>query len=69
MRQVLTPEGVTRDKLGAPQVMLAGGVAGVSSWFICIVPDTVKSRLQTGRSEQVLCVPAEVLVSIRQVLG
>ena len=42
-----------REHLHPLSILFAGGMAGVFFWVVAIVPDTLKSRLQTGRSRVV----------------
>ena len=44
----MTPEGKTREHLHPLSILFAGGMAGVFFWVVAIVPDTLKSRLQTA---------------------
>ncbi|KAJ3038771.1 carnitine transporter [Rhizophlyctis rosea] len=42
--------GDKADGMHAGAVLLAGGLAGVANWTVCIPIDTVKSRYQSGRT-------------------
>ncbi len=41
--------GAERKQMSPAKVMLAGGLAGIANWMVAIMPDVLKSRLQTGK--------------------
>lgn len=40
--------GDTKDKLSPGATLMAGGLAGIANWSVCIPADVLKSRLQTA---------------------
>lgn len=48
LQHSLTPEGKSRSDLSIGRTLFAGGMAGIANWVVAIVPDTLKSRLQTA---------------------
>eukprot|EP00455_Lapot_gusevi_P030927 TRINITY_DN3334_c0_g1_i2.p1 TRINITY_DN3334_c0_g1~~TRINITY_DN3334_c0_g1_i2.p1 ORF type:complete len:300 (-),score=11.27 TRINITY_DN3334_c0_g1_i2:40-939(-) len=49
--RLLTPEGKTRQELGALSMVCAGSAAGVGYWLSIFPFDLIKSRLQTDISQ------------------
>ncbi|XP_011424212.1 mitochondrial ornithine transporter 1 [Magallana gigas] len=45
-RHMLTPEGKTKDEIGAARTVVAGGVGGLCLWSSIFPTDVVKSRIQ-----------------------
>ena len=43
---VLSP--IRRGELNPGVLLMCGGLTGIANWVVAIVPDTLKSRLQTG---------------------
>merc|ERR1712157_77687 len=41
-------QGIPTSQLSTSAVLLAGGLAGMVNWCVCIGPDTLKSRYQTA---------------------
>uniref|UniRef100_A0A7M4FGM5 Solute carrier family 25 member 20 n=1 Tax=Crocodylus porosus TaxID=8502 RepID=A0A7M4FGM5_CROPO len=48
LKNTLTPEGKSVSDLSVPQVLFAGGMAGIFNWAVAIPPDVLKSRFQTA---------------------
>ncbi|XP_060793086.1 mitochondrial carnitine/acylcarnitine carrier protein [Neoarius graeffei] len=48
LKNVLTPEGESVDRLSTPRILLAGGTAGIVNWAIALPPDVLKSNFQTA---------------------
>ncbi|XP_026223120.1 mitochondrial carnitine/acylcarnitine carrier protein isoform X2 [Anabas testudineus] len=48
LKNVLTPEGQSSSGLSTPNILLAGGVAGILNWTIALPPDVLKSNYQTA---------------------
>ena len=40
--------GASRTQLSPLKILFAGGMGGVANWVVAIVPDTLKSRYQSG---------------------
>ena len=53
MKRSLTPRGKTTADLGAGQLMLAGGMAGIAAWICSYPQDVIKSRIQVQPLGQV----------------
>jgi len=51
-REIAKLQGV--EKPTSFGIMVAGGLAGIACWGICIPPDTLKSRYQTARESKCL---------------
>jgi len=47
-REMLTPEGSTKDQLGPVSTIVSGGVAGVTLWTVIFPADVIKSRQQVA---------------------
>lgn len=47
LKKLFTRDDTTR-KLSPLSTMVAGGLAGIANWSVCIPPDVLKSRLQTA---------------------
>ncbi|XP_061165500.1 mitochondrial ornithine transporter 1-like [Saccostrea echinata] len=45
-RQLLTPQGKTKDEIGPARTIVAGGVGGMCLWSAVFPTDVVKSRIQ-----------------------
>ncbi|XP_034445725.1 mitochondrial carnitine/acylcarnitine carrier protein-like isoform X2 [Hippoglossus hippoglossus] len=52
LKHFLTPEGQSVSQLSTPNILLAGGVAGILNWTIALPPDVLKSNFQTGLSRR-----------------
>lgn len=39
------------SQLSTPNILLAGGVAGILNWTIALPPDVLKSNFQTGQGQ------------------
>ncbi|KAB5545972.1 hypothetical protein PHYPO_G00066790 [Pangasianodon hypophthalmus] len=48
LKNVLTPEGESVDRLSTPRILLAGGTAGIVNWAVALPPDVLKSNFQTA---------------------
>uniref|UniRef100_H2TW33 Si:dkey-150i13.2 n=1 Tax=Takifugu rubripes TaxID=31033 RepID=H2TW33_TAKRU len=48
LKRALTPEGQSVSQLSTPNILLAGGVAGILNWTIALPPDVLKSNFQTA---------------------
>ncbi|XP_069544867.1 mitochondrial carnitine/acylcarnitine carrier protein-like isoform X1 [Brachyistius frenatus] len=48
LKRFLTPEGQSVSQLSTPNIILAGGVAGILNWTIALPPDVLKSNFQTA---------------------
>ncbi|XP_071314906.1 mitochondrial carnitine/acylcarnitine carrier protein-like [Trachinotus anak] len=48
LKNFLTPEGQSVSQLSTPNILLAGGVAGILNWTIALPPDVLKSNFQTA---------------------
>nr|XP_046252376.1 mitochondrial carnitine/acylcarnitine carrier protein isoform X2 [Scatophagus argus] len=48
LKHFLTPEGQSVSQLSTPNILLAGGVAGILNWTIALPPDVLKSNFQTA---------------------
>jgi len=48
VKKALTPEGTNPQDFSFGNILLAGGLAGVSMWTVAIPPDVIKSRLQSA---------------------
>ncbi|XP_003341753.1 mitochondrial carnitine/acylcarnitine carrier protein isoform X1 [Monodelphis domestica] len=48
LKNILTPEGKSVNELSVPQILFAGGAAGIFNWVVAIPPDVLKSRFQTA---------------------
>lgn len=48
IKELLTPTSASKSDLGVPQILFAGGIAGIFNWLVAIPPDVLKSRLQTA---------------------
>ncbi|KAM3617681.1 uncharacterized protein V6R79_009580 [Siganus canaliculatus] len=48
LKNLLTPEGQSVAQLSTPNILLAGGVAGIVNWTIALPPDVLKSNFQTA---------------------
>ncbi|XP_048879092.1 mitochondrial carnitine/acylcarnitine carrier protein isoform X1 [Brienomyrus brachyistius] len=52
LKKFLTPEGRSVNELSTPQILLAGGVAGIFNWLVALPPDVLKSNFQTATDGQ-----------------
>ncbi|XP_075882957.1 mitochondrial carnitine/acylcarnitine carrier protein isoform X2 [Nelusetta ayraudi] len=48
VKHFLTPEGQSVTQLSTPNILVAGGVAGILNWTIALPPDVLKSNFQTA---------------------
>ncbi|XP_060914315.1 mitochondrial carnitine/acylcarnitine carrier protein [Labrus mixtus] len=48
LKNFLTPEGQSVSQLSTPNIILAGGIAGILNWTIALPPDVLKSNFQTA---------------------
>nr|XP_020511224.1 mitochondrial carnitine/acylcarnitine carrier protein-like [Labrus bergylta] len=48
LKNFLTPEGQRVSQLSTPNIILAGGIAGILNWTIALPPDVLKSNFQTA---------------------
>ncbi|XP_004086429.1 mitochondrial carnitine/acylcarnitine carrier protein [Oryzias latipes] len=48
LKCALTPAGQSVSHLSTPNILLAGGVAGVLNWTVALPPDVLKSNFQTA---------------------
>uniref|UniRef100_A0A3B4X0G2 Mitochondrial carnitine/acylcarnitine carrier protein-like n=1 Tax=Seriola lalandi dorsalis TaxID=1841481 RepID=A0A3B4X0G2_SERLL len=48
LKNFLTPEGQSVSQISTPNILLAGGVAGILNWTIALPPDVLKSNFQTA---------------------
>lgn len=48
LKHFLTPEGQSVSQLSTPNILLAGGIAGILNWTIALPPDVLKSNFQTA---------------------
>uniref|UniRef100_A0A3Q3WN12 Uncharacterized protein n=1 Tax=Mola mola TaxID=94237 RepID=A0A3Q3WN12_MOLML len=48
LKRFLTAEGQSVHQLSTPNILLAGGVAGILNWTIALPPDVLKSNFQTA---------------------
>lgn len=61
-RNLLTPEGKTKDDIGLLRTTVAGGVGGTCLWVVIFPADVVKSRIQVaGSTEPMLSVLTTIL--------
>ena len=47
-REVLRPEGKTKDEIGLWRTMISGGMAGIALWTVIFPADVIKSRQQVS---------------------
>jgi solute carrier family 25 carnitine/acylcarnitine transporter 20/29 len=52
LKRLLTPPGKTDNELGAPRLILAGGLAGITGWVFSYPQDFIKSQLQSEPYDQ-----------------
>ena len=45
-RDILTPQGKTKDEIGLLKTMISGGMAGIALWTVIFPADVIKSRQQ-----------------------
>ena len=50
-RELLTPEGKTKDEIGPMRTIVSGGVAGVTLWTVIFPADVIKSRQQVNEKQ------------------
>ncbi|XP_067384674.1 mitochondrial carnitine/acylcarnitine carrier protein isoform X3 [Channa argus] len=48
LKNFLTPNGQSVSQLSTPNILLAGGIAGILNWTIALPPDVLKSKFQTA---------------------
>ncbi|KAI5095468.1 mitochondrial carnitine/acylcarnitine carrier protein isoform X1, partial [Silurus meridionalis] len=48
LKNLLTPEGESVDRLSTSRILLAGGTAGIVNWVVALPPDVLKSNFQTA---------------------
>lgn len=51
-RELMRPEGKTRDDIGPVKTMVCGGIAGIALWVAIFPADVVKSRIQVSGSTE-----------------
>eukprot|EP00096_Caligus_rogercresseyi_P007217 TRINITY_DN25018_c0_g1_i1.p1 TRINITY_DN25018_c0_g1~~TRINITY_DN25018_c0_g1_i1.p1 ORF type:complete len:296 (+),score=52.16 TRINITY_DN25018_c0_g1_i1:175-1062(+) len=47
-RDLLKPEGKSKDEIGPAKTIVAGGIAGMTLWTLIFPADVIKSRLQVS---------------------
>uniref|UniRef100_A0A3B3E1U0 Si:dkey-150i13.2 n=1 Tax=Oryzias melastigma TaxID=30732 RepID=A0A3B3E1U0_ORYME len=48
LKGALTPVGQSVSQLSTPNILLAGGAAGILNWTVALPPDVLKSNFQTA---------------------